>query len=103
MKKHEPQRQAATMTVGDLVLHAMRSTDRDSAMLRRAYVLGLWEDVVGKTMASRTTQIFLKDKKLFVELSSSVARSELLMLRSDIVRCINEKAKTEVVQELILR
>jgi len=91
------------MSLGDLVLHAMRGSDRDGAMLRRAYVLGLWEEVVGKTMASRTQQIFLKDRKLFVELSSSAARNELLMLRSDIVRCINEKAKAEVVQELILK
>ncbi len=91
------------MSLGDLVQEAIRSSDRGSAMLRRAYVLGLWEDVVGKSMAARTQQIFLKDKKLFVELSSSVARGELLMLRNDIVRRINEKAQTEMVTELILK
>lgn len=103
MKKQPPLRHAATMSLGDLVLEAMRSSDRESSILRRAYVLGLWEEVVGKSAASRTQQIFLKDKKLFVELSSSVARGELLMLRNDIIRRINEKAQAEIVQELILK
>ncbi len=101
--KKQPQRHASTMSLGALVMEAIRGTNRENSMLRRAYVLGLWEEVVGKTMAQRTQQIFLKDKKLFVELNSSVARSELFMLRSDIIRRINEKAQTELVQELILK
>ena len=91
------------MSLGDLMQQAIRSSNRENSLLRTAYLLGLWEEVVGKSMASRTQHFFLKDKKLFVEFSSSAARSELLMLRSDIVRRINEKAESEMVQELILK
>ena len=36
-----------------------------------------WEKVMGKTIASRTTQIFFKDKTLFVKLSSAPLKQEM--------------------------
>jgi hypothetical protein len=91
------------MSLGDILLASMRRNTREASMLRRAYILGLWEDVAGKSIAVRTQQLFLKDKKLIVEFSSSAARSEALMLRSEIVRRINEQAQEQIVSELILR
>ncbi|MEP1096802.1 MAG: DUF721 domain-containing protein [Cyclobacteriaceae bacterium] len=36
-----------------------------------------WEKVMGKTIASRTTQIFFKKKTLFVKLSSAPLKQEM--------------------------
>jgi hypothetical protein len=91
------------MRLGDIVLASMRSGTRETSMLRRAYILGLWEDVAGKSIAARTQQLFLKDKKLLVEFSSSAARSEAFMQRDEIVKRINEQAQTQLVCELILK
>lgn len=66
-------------------------------------VLNSWEETVGKAIASRTSKIYIRDKVLFVHLSSSVVRSELLMLRQALVDKINEKAGTEVIKEIVLR
>lgn len=96
-------RHSSTMSLGDILLASMRRNTRETSMLRRAYILGLWEDVAGKSIAAHTQQLFLKDKKLLVEFSSSAARSEALMLRSEIVRRINEQAQEQIVSELILR
>jgi predicted nucleic acid-binding Zn ribbon protein len=91
------------MSLGDILLESIRSNTRESSMLRRAYILGLWEEVVGKSVAARTQQVFLRDKQLFVEFSSSAARSEALMRRDEIVAGINEQAQAHIVSELILR
>lgn len=91
------------MRLGDIVLESMRSGTRETSMLRRAYILGLWEEVAGKSIAARTQQVFLKDKKLLVEFSSSAARSEAFMQRDEIVKRINEQARTQIVSELILK
>jgi accessory colonization factor AcfC len=91
------------MSIGDILMASIRRSTHETSMLRRAYVLGLWEDVAGKSIAARTQQIFLKDKKLFVELSSSTARNEAFMQRDEIVRRINEQAQAQIVSELILR
>jgi accessory colonization factor AcfC len=103
MKSQPPSRHTAIMSLGDVLLESIRSNTRETSMLRRAYILGLWEDVAGKSVAARTQQLFLRDKKLYVELSSSVARNEAFMRRDEIIMRLNEQAKAHIVSELILR
>lgn len=60
-----------------------------------------WEQVVGKAVANRTKEIFIRDKKLFVRIESSVVKNELTMMRAQIIQNLNEKADAEVVQEIV--
>lgn len=71
--------------------------------LREAGLINSWEETVGKAIASRTKKIFIKDKVLHVHLSSSVARSELLMLRQALLEKLNEKAGDEVIRDIVFR
>jgi len=65
------------------------------------FAIASWEEVVGKAVASRTKEIFIRDKKLFVRLESSVVKNELKMMRTKIIANLNEKAGAEVIQEII--
>jgi accessory colonization factor AcfC len=103
MKKQPLSRHISAMSLGDILLESIRSNTRETSMLRRVYILGLWEDVVGQSVAARTQQLFLKDKKLFVEFNSSVARNEAFMRRDEIIAYINEQAQATIVCELILK
>lgn len=60
-----------------------------------------WEEVVGKAVANRTKEIFIREKKLFVRLESSVVKNELKMMRTQIIDNLNEKAGAEVIHEII--
>ncbi len=71
--------------------------------LSEVSVLNSWEDTVGKAISSRTTKIYIKDHKLYVHLSSSVVRNELLMLREALREKLNKKAGSEVIKEIVLR
>jgi Protein of unknown function (DUF721). len=71
--------------------------------LNEVSVINSWEEIVGKAISSRTTKIFIKDHKLFVHLSSSVVRNELLMLREALREKLNKNAGSEVIKEIILR
>jgi predicted nucleic acid-binding Zn ribbon protein len=66
-------------------------------------VINSWEETVGKAIASRTTKIYIKDQVLYVYLSSSVVRNELLMLRQALREKLNEKAGAEVVKDIVLK
>ncbi|MGL4364754.1 MAG: DUF721 domain-containing protein [Bacteroidales bacterium] len=103
MKKQINKRHAKSLHFADLLMMGMSGNSPLNTLMQRAYVYALWESVVGKTTSKYTKTIYLKNKKLFIELSSSTARNEILMLRKDIVARINEKAKMELVQELFLR
>ena len=71
--------------------------------LSEVSVVSSWEEIVGKAISSRTTKIYIKDHKLFVHLSSSVVRNELLMLREVLREKLNKNAGSEVIKEIILR
>ncbi len=60
-----------------------------------------WPDLVGKTIADRTTSVFIKDKKLFVKLSSGPIKKELLMNKSKVLTLIEEKYGAGVIDDLV--
>ena len=66
-------------------------------------VINSWEETVGKAIASRTSKIYIKDHILYVSLSSSVVRNELLMLRQELKEKLNQKAGSEVIRDIVLR
>lgn len=66
-------------------------------------LISSWEEIVGKAISSRTSKIYIKDHILYVHLSSSVVRNELLMLRQTLKEKLNEKAGSEVIKDIVLR
>ncbi len=71
--------------------------------LSEAGLLNSWEEMVGRAISSRTKKIFIKDQILYVKLSSSVVRNELLMLRNALRDRLNEKAGREVIKDIVLK
>lgn len=65
------------------------------------FAVSSWEEVVGKAVANRTKEIFIRDKKLYLRIESSVVKNELKMMRQQIMQNLNEKAGAEVVLEMV--
>jgi len=74
--------------------------------LRRKFdetsLIAAWPELMGSAIANRTKEIFIRDKKLFLRIESSVIKNELLMMRSQILEKMNDKAGARVVEEMIL-
>ena len=64
-------------------------------------IIASWPTFVGKSVANRTKEIFIRDKKLFLRIESSVIKNELLMMRTQIIDKINNEAKEILVEEII--
>jgi len=62
-----------------------------------------WEEVMGKAVAHRTTELIIREKKLFVSLSSASLRQELFQAREKILQLLNEAAGSKVIDEVIFR
>jgi len=62
-----------------------------------------WENLLGKTIAHYTRNIYIRKNILFVEISSSVVRNELFMMREEIKRKINENVGEEIVKTIIFK
>lgn len=64
-------------------------------------IIAHWPQLVGKSVANRTKELFIHDKKLFLRIESSVIKNELMLMRTQIINKINEEAKAELVEEII--
>ncbi|MEO6852068.1 MAG: DUF721 domain-containing protein [Mucilaginibacter sp.] len=64
-------------------------------------IIAAWPGLVGKSVANRTKEIFIRDKKLFLRIESSVIKNELIMMRTQIIDKINNEAKEILVEEII--
>jgi predicted nucleic acid-binding Zn ribbon protein len=65
------------------------------------YIVTYWEQIMGQPISSRTTEIYIKDRKLFVQLDSAPLRNELLMAKSKIVTLINKEVGEDIIEDVI--
>ena len=71
--------------------------------LKEVDVVQSWEDLLGKTIAGYTRNIYISQKILYVEISSAVAKNELIMMREEIRKKLNEQAGDEVVAKIVFK
>lgn len=64
-------------------------------------LIAAWPDLMGRAVANRTSQLYIRERKLFIRVESSVLKNELLMIRSEIVKRMNEKAGSKVLDEIV--
>lgn len=95
-------RRSKTITIAEAVNDYIKEMNL-GGKLNEIGVINSWEEIVGKAISSRTSKIYIKDHILYVHLSSSVVRNELLMLREALKEKLNSKAGTEVIRDIVLR
>lgn len=62
-----------------------------------------WSDIMGASIASRTTRLYFKQSTLFIHINSSVLRHELFLRREEIQRTINEHLNYQVVKNIMIQ
>ncbi|WP_069660210.1 DUF721 domain-containing protein [Arcticibacter eurypsychrophilus] len=64
-------------------------------------LVAAWPEMMGPAVANRTRQLYIRDKKLFIRVESSVLKNELLMIRSQILDKMNERAGADVLEDIV--
>ncbi len=97
---HENIRQSEVSSLGEAIdayLSAYRLKDR----YQEAGIIVSWAELMGAPIAHYTKQIFIKEKTLFVEISSAPLKNELLMSKNQIIKILNQNAEGSLVEEVI--
>ncbi len=95
-------RRSRTISLAEAMKDYIREMNLEGK-LHEVNLISSWEEVVGKAISSRTSKVYIKDHVLFVYLSSSVARNELMMLKEALREKLNEKSGREVIKDIVLR
>lgn len=91
-----------TEPIGNLIRQFMRQEGLESPLNEYRLIQG-WKDVLGPGIAAYTTNLFIKNQTLYVHLTSSVLRQELMMKREQIVKSLNQHVGAQVVVNIIFQ
>lgn len=78
--------------IGELIRRSMNDNTVLAKGMQEADVVNSWRDIVGETMFSYTTKLYIRNQQLFVEFSSSAAKQEFYTRRHFILNEINKVA-----------
>lgn len=67
---------------------------------KQKQLMSNWEHVMGKTIASRTTKIFFKDKTIFVKLSSAPLKQEMQNSKDKFLELVNAELGEGEVEDV---
>jgi hypothetical protein len=84
-------------------LNDFKSQSKLAKGFERVTVESAWKEVMGPGVQKYTTGLKFTAGTLFVNLSSSVLREELMYGRSMIIKNLNEHLKMELVTKVVLR
>ncbi len=95
-------RRSNTQPLGEVLREYIREKKMDHK-LKEVDVVQSWEKALGKTISGYTRNIYLSKKILYVEISSSVVKNELVMMREEIRQRLNELAGEEMVGKIVFK
>jgi len=67
----------------------------------QSYVVAHWEKIMGTAIGSRTKTVYIRDRKLFLQIESAPLRNELVRAKSKIVELINREMNNDLVEDVI--
>lgn len=69
--------------------------------LKEYEAIKMWEELLGKSVASRTKEIKINNRTLYVKIGSTLVKQELLMIKDSIIKKINEKIGDEIINNIV--
>ncbi|MEY3643466.1 MAG: hypothetical protein RLZZ207_160, partial [Bacteroidota bacterium] len=64
-------------------------------------LISSWPSLVGKTIADRTGNVYIKDKKLMVKITSGPVKKELQLNKSKVIALIESQIGKGIVDDVI--
>ena len=88
--------------IGEMIRKFFRQNGLESP-LNEYRLVQAWRDVVGPVITRYTSNWYIKNQVLYVHLTSSVLRQELMMGRDLLVRNLNNYVGAQVIVNIIFR
>lgn len=65
-------------------------------------LIASWGSIVGNYMSSKTRDIYIKNRTLFVHIDSSVVRNELVLAKHMLLQRLNSENGGEVIDNIVI-
>jgi predicted nucleic acid-binding Zn ribbon protein len=95
-------RRKNTELLGDVIQQFLKQRRLDKPLFEQR-LIAAWPEVLGPNIQAYTTDISIKNKVLYVNISSSVLRHDLFLTREQIIESLNRHVGAEVITGIVFR
>jgi predicted nucleic acid-binding Zn ribbon protein len=95
-------RRSQTLNISEIMETLLKERGLDGKLAENR-LLNSWEELLGKSVAKATKNLYIKNNTLFVAMNSSIVRNELMMIRDDLIKRLNEKAGRKIINSIVIR
>ncbi|WP_455498999.1 DciA family protein [Coprobacter sp.] len=89
-------------SIGEIIDKVLKEQNLD-LKLDETRLVKAWNSLLGEHVASYTNKLFIQKGVLYVQLSSSVLRSELCMCRNMLIDRLNKQVGRQVITDIVFR
>lgn len=95
-------RRRNTETIRDVIEQFLKQKKLDKPLFEKK-IVDAWPEVLGKNIMDYSSNLSVKNRKLYVTITSSVLRHDLFITRENIVQSLNNHVGSHVIDEIIFR
>ncbi len=95
-------RKSKTTTISNAFKLFLKSNGLETKY-KEAILINSWEQSVGGFINNNTKKIYIKNRIMFVYLSSSVVRNELQILKTALIQKLNSNVQERLIDDIVLR
>ena len=95
-------RRSKTQKIEELVKIILKEQGLD-VKLKELELIKTWEKVIGKNVSNATTNLYVKNRKLFVEVRSSIVRNELMLIKTGLIQALNKEVGEKIIDDIVVR
>ncbi len=85
--------------ISELLSQYLRRQGMETPLLQRR-LIETWDTLLGPTIAQYTTEKFIKNQVLFVKILNPALRQDLNMMRSQLVKRLNDAVGSQIITEV---
>ena len=89
-------------SVGMLIRKFLRQEGLETP-LNEKRLIDSWSEVMGSSIASMSKALYIKNQVLYVEVTSTPLRQQLMMGRQQLVNRLNQQVGAQVITNIILK
>ena len=95
-------RKKNTELLSDVIRQVLKEQHLDKP-LNEKRLIDAWPMVLGNNIVQYTTELIIKNRVLYVTLTSSVLRHDLFLSREEIKKSLNNQVGVEVIVDIVFR
>ncbi|MDH6303965.1 putative nucleic acid-binding Zn ribbon protein [Parabacteroides sp. PF5-5] len=96
-------RRRNTQSIGEVLKDFLADNAELHKQVLEIRIQRAWGEVLGPMIKQYTRNLYVKNGVLYVSLTSSVLRNELILNREKLMKSLNDYAGSNVIRDIVIR